>query len=62
MSGTGKSMEAAVAIVTGAGRVLAQPWSALTEPVTSLMRLTRWRRMLPANIGPNLLHQNLTVS
>ena len=26
------------------------------------MRLTRWRRMSPANSGPNLFHQSLTVS
>ena len=26
------------------------------------MRLTRWRRMSAANIGPNLFHQSRTVS
>ena len=26
------------------------------------MRLTLWRRISPANIGPNLFHQNRTVS
>ena len=26
------------------------------------MRLTRWRRMSAANIGPNLFHQYRTVS
>jgi hypothetical protein len=26
------------------------------------LEVTRWRRISPANVGPNRFHQNLTVS